>query len=340
MSVHWLWPLAAAASFVLTWLVTRLAERHRLLDVPNERSLHDRPVPRGGGIAIVVTFLAGSFVVALLFTPEPPLLAAIAGGGLVAAIGLVDDYREVSVGRRLVVHTVAALWAVYWMGGLPEGLLPGVPTPLVSALGILCSVWLINLFNFMDGIDGIASIETMTVCAGGIVLYLVVPSGSMPWVYPAMLLASVTGFLAWNFPAARVFLGDAGSGFLGFMMALFCIQAAHLSPGLFWGWIVLLGVFIADTGVTLARRIWRRERLSVPHRSHAYQFAARKLGSHAPVSLAAGAINLFGLLPIALLVATARIPVAAGLLIAYVPLVLLAIRLKAGASVGARIAGE
>ena len=330
ITIQWLWAATAGMSFFLTWLVMRIAAGYRLLDIPNQRSSHDRPVPRGGGIAIVVTFMAAAVAATFIANLDPSLLSAILGGTLVAAIGLVDDYREVTAGWRLVLHTVAALWAVYWLGGLPDGLLPGVPLFLVNSLGVLCTVWLINLYNFMDGIDGIAGIETITTCVGGVVLYVSSATDGMAWIHPAMLLASVSGFLFWNYPPARIFLGDCGSGFLGFTMAVFCVQAAQLAPALFWGWIILLGVFIVDSGVTLGRRMWYRQRLHEAHRSHAYQVAARKAGGHAPVSLAVGTINLAWLLPVAYLVVSGRIPVMAGLLIAYAPLVWLAIRFKAG----------
>lgn len=330
ISIQCLLAAAAGMSFFLTWLVMRVAESHRLLDIPNARSSHDRPVPRGGGIAVVVTFLAVIVVASSIVAVAHNLLLAILGGMLVAAIGLLDDYREVTAGRRLVLHTAAAIWAVYWLGGMPDGLLPGVPAFLVNAIAVLCTVWFINLYNFMDGIDGIASIETMTACLGGIVLFVVSEPGGAAWIWPAALLASVSGFLVWNYPPARIFLGDCGSGFLGFMMAVLCMLSAQLGPALFWGWILLLGVFIVDSGVTLVRRMWHRQRLDEAHCSHAYQVAARHVGGHATVSLAVGTINLAWLLPVALLVVTGRIPVVAGLLVGYAPLLWLALHFKAG----------
>lgn len=332
MNIHWLWPSAVVVSFILTWLSKRLAEKHRLLDLPNERSSHHGPVPRGGGVAIAVTFMAGMSVAAVAGVSDAGLLTVvIGGGGLVAMVGLIDDYRDVSAALRLMSHTIAAVWALYWLGGIPGELLPGVPAVLTNVLGVVCVVWLVNLFNFMDGIDGIASIETMTVCVGGIVLYACSVAGSTAWVSPAMLLASVAGFLFWNYPPARIFLGDAGSGLLGFMMAVFCIQAAQIEPLVFWGWLILLGVFIVDTAVTLVRRMVRRERPYEAHRNHAYQFASRKLDGHAPVSLAVGAINLFWLLPIAVLTVTERVAPVLAVPIAYAPLLWLAFHYKAGA---------
>lgn len=335
MNVHWLWPSAAVASFALTWVAMRLAERRQLLDVPNERSSHDRPVPRGGGIAIVLTFMAGAVVASLYGMLDARLLAVVlGGGGLLGLVGIADDYRDVLAGWRLVSHILIAGWALYWLDGVPNELLPGTPPMLLNAVGLLCIVWLINLYNFMDGIDGLAGIETMTVCFGSLILNAFSMSDDVVWILPAILLASVAGFLFWNYPPARIFLGDAGSGFLGFMMAVFCIQAAQIAPDMFWAWIILLGVFVVDASVTLARRMLRRQRVDEAHRSHAYQFASRRYCGHAPVSLTVGAINLVWLLPLALLVATGRAPALLTLLIAYAPLLWLAFHFKAGAPEG------
>jgi Fuc2NAc and GlcNAc transferase len=333
VSVYWLLLAAVLVSFLLTRAVMRIAVERRLLDIPNERSSHAHPVPRGGGVAIALTFMMSMAIATSFWTPDGKLFAAILGGGaLVALVGLFDDLRDMSVGWRLVLQVLSALWALYWLGGIPEGLLPAAPSALVQVLGIVSIVWLINLYNFMDGIDGLASIETVTVCLGGVVLYACRPTGDMAWFPPAMMLASTVGFLAWNYPPARIFLGDAGSGFLGFMMAVFSVRAAHLDSALFWSWLILLGVFIVDSLVTLTRRALRRQPLRTAHRSHAYQFASRKYRAHGVVSLAVGAINLVWLLPMALLVAKGRVSPIPALLIAYLPLIGLAFYLKAGAA--------
>ena len=196
MSVHWIWPAAALVSFGLTWVAMHLAERRQLLDVPNERSSHARPVPRGGGVAIVLAFVAGTVVAGVYDILDIRLLVVVlVGGGLIALVGAVDDYRDVSANWRLMLHLVAAGWALYWLNGIPDTLLHGVPPILMNIVGALCIVWLINLFNFMDGIDGIASIETVTVCLGGIFLYAFHAFEDTAWILPALLLATVAGFL-------------------------------------------------------------------------------------------------------------------------------------------------
>jgi len=331
--VGWLL-LASVASFVLTGFLRCYALKKNLLDIPNARSSHSMSTPRGGGLAIVLVVLTGS----LLFwwwdlLPSRIPWVMLGAGGLVALVGLLDDHGHVAARWRLLVHFVAAACALMWLGGLPPVVLFGATLDLGwlgYALATVYLVWLINLYNFMDGIDGIASIEAITVCLGGVVLYwLVEPTGDT-WIVPGLLLAAVAGFLPWNFPRAKIFMGDAGSGFLGLMLGVLSIQAAWVAPKLFWGWVILLGVFMVDATITLIRRILRKEKFYEAHCSHAYQHAARQLNSHIRVTLGIGLINLLWLLPIAALVVLKYIDGVIGVLITYIPLIILAIYFKAG----------
>lgn len=196
-------------------------------------------------------------------------------------------------------------------------------------LGGLYLVWMLNLYNFMDGIDGIASAEAITTCLGGALAALI--GGHTALIAPASLLAAATsGFLLWNFPPARIFMGDAGSGFLGLMLAALSIQASQAAPELFWSWLILLGVFVVDATYTLVRRMVRGERFYEAHRSHAYQFASRRHGRHLPVTVVIVAVNVLWLLPLSLLVAGGWLDGFMGILIAYFPLLLLAIKYNAG----------
>lgn len=316
------------------WL-RHYALRKGVLDHPNARSSHDVPTPRGGGLAVVGVVLAslpGLMLQEVLSWPV--LVTTLGAGGLVALVGWLDDHGDVATRWRLLAHFVAAAWALYWLGGLPP--LPFFVGPvdfgwIGQVLALLYLVWLLNLYNFMDGIDGIAGVEAVTVCLGGLLLY-VLAAGWVSEVHgPLLLGASVLGFLVWNFPKARIFLGDVGSGFIGLMLGLFSIQAAWVAPELFWGWIILIGAFVVDANVTLFRRVWRGEKFYEAHRSHAYQYAARRFGSHVPVTLAVGAINLFWLLPLAVLVAMGLLEGIVGVFIAYGVLIVLCYRFKAGA---------
>jgi Fuc2NAc and GlcNAc transferase len=283
-------------------------------------------------MAIVLTFLGSLLVLPGTGAIAANVLAALIGSGIIVAlVGFLDDHRPIPATLRLLTHFVAASWALFCLAGAPELVIAGIILPgwLANLVAAVYAVWLINLYNFMDGIDGIASIEAVTVSLGGAVLYwLVLPEGH--WLVPALLLASAIGFLVWNFPPARIFMGDSGSGFLGITFAVVSLQAASLEKGLFWAWIILLGVFVADATITLTRRGLKGEKLYQAHRCHAYQHAARRLGSHRAVSLVVGVINLVWLLPIAALVVLGLLSAALGILMAYLPLIILCLAYRAG----------
>jgi len=334
MTLYWIFILAAALTFLLTGVLLRYALRRNLLDIPNDRSSHTVPTPRGGGVAIVASFLG---CLALLGSGREFVIfhiVVIMAGSLVALIGFWDDHGHIPARWRVLAHFVVAGFVMKWFGGLPILPILGVPIDfgwVGHLLATVYIVWLLNLYNFMDGIDGIASIEAITVCCGGALVYLLaVPRGS-EWLMPILLLAAVSGFLLWNFPHAKIFMGDAGSGFLGLMMGVFSIHAAAAASELFWCWVILLGVFVVDATVTLLRRILRGEKFYEAHRSHAYQYATREYGAHWRVSLAVGMINLFWLLPFALSVAVGWVDGVVGVLLSYIPLIGLAFRYKAGA---------
>ncbi len=323
--IAWLLATALVSAFLLTALLRRYGLLRNVMDVPNARSLHTSPTPRGGGMAIAVVVLAA---LPLLWwrgaLSTPVLWATVGGGGLVAMVGWLDDQAHVGVRWRLLAHFVASSWALAWLGGPPPLGLPGWEAgfgPFAFALTLLYLVWLLNLYNFMDGIDGIAGIEALTVCLGGVVLYRLSPGGGSEASVPLLLAAAVSGFLGWNFPRARIFMGDCGSGFLGLLIGIQSVQAGWLAAELFWGWLILIGAFVVDATVTLLGRLVRHERVYEAHRTHAYQRAALRLGSHVPVTLAFGAVNLLWLLPIAGLVVVGRVHSGIGILLAYAPLV-------------------
>ena len=181
----------------------------------------------------------------------------------------------------------------------------------------------------MDGIDGLASVEAICACVGACLVYWIAGHTSLA-IAPLVLAMAVLGFLVWNFPPAKIFMGDAGSGFLGIALAVMSLYAAWTNPLFLWAWLILLGVFIVDATFTLIRRLLRGDKVYEAHRSHGYQYASRKYGSHRAITLAIAAINLLWLVPVAILVAMQYIDGVAGLVLAYVPLVLLAFKFHAG----------
>jgi Fuc2NAc and GlcNAc transferase len=326
--------LLAFGVFAASWLgtlgVLRYAQARELLDHPNERSSHLAPTARGGGLAIVLSFLAALVVLHALGRINDMLLWALGGGGLaVALVGFVDDHGHLSPRVRLLTHFAAVAWALYWLCGmppLPVGWGYVVDGPAWTVLGAVGLVWLLNLYNFMDGIDAIAGVEAVCVVLGVLLL-----GGSTTWM---LLAAAVAGFLVLNWPPARIFMGDVGSGFLGFALGVLAIDAAAWEQVPLASSAILVGVFLVDATVTLFHRWVRGERLSQAHRSHAYQHAARRFGGHLPVVLGVIAINLLWLLPWAWVAQAWPRWSMVAVVAALGPLVVLAWRLEAGRAEG------
>lgn len=334
MNVLLIFPIAIGLTWFLAAILKRYVLSRRLLDIPNKRSSHVVPTLRGGGLSFVITFLLLTFLLNVFIDfPMSSLMALLGAGSWVALIGFFDDYSHIAARWRLLAHFAGAIWSLAWLGGLPPLPIFGFLLDLGrigDVLAVVYLVWLLNLYNFMDGIDGIASIETITVCLCAGVLTWLIGSDSNAWLLPVLLASTVFGFLFWNFPRARIFMGDTGSGFLGITLGVLSIYASWVAPQLFWSWLILLGIFNVDATLTLLRRMLSGEKVYIAHRNHAYQHAAREFGAHRPVSLAVAALNVFWLFPIAVLVTLKMLDGTFGLVLAYAPLILLAIKFKAG----------
>lgn len=324
--------LVFVASFAGTALLRRYALARNVIDVPNARSSHTVPTPRGGGVAIVVSFLVGLAVAALTAQLNVELVSWLAAAALlIAVVGFIDDHQHIPAGWRLLCHFTGAAMAVYAVGGLPALQFFGVSVDLGLAgdlLAIVAVVWMINLTNFMDGIDGIASVQAISLSLG--LLLLLWLQQQQLQLLPLLLAFAVAGFFCWNFPPARIFMGDAGSGCLGLLLATLILFSAHLAPALFWSGVILFAVFIVDATYTLLVRLSRGKKLYEAHRSHGYQIAARYFGQHKKVTMTVLAINLCWLLPWAWAVSAQLVNAQLAVLLSYAPLVWLAARLKAG----------
>lgn len=282
------WVIGAAAvlavAAVLTWGARHYALRRNLMDQPGERRSHGVATPRGGGIAIVVTLLLATGAAALVWPQAGVRLLVFALGlVLVAGIGWWDDHRPLPALRRLLVHVVAAalLAGLVWQAS---------GNPWQALLALLFTASLINIWNFMDGINGIATTQAIL---AGVAFAWVLPA---PFAWAGMVLAlACLGFLPFNFPRARIFMGDVGSGALGYAIAaLVCLTSVTTSIH----WLLLLvplTAFLVDAGFTLLSRMLSGQRWMEPHTQHLYQQAVKGGASHASVT---GAYFVFGLFSI------------------------------------------
>lgn len=264
--------LYAAMAAAGTWFARGYALRQRLIDAPGERRSHSVSTPRGGGIGVVVAVMVAAIALSVRFPEQALLLRLFAAGfAIVAVVGSIDDHRPTSPWWRLAAHAVAA--ALLAVGvALQQG---DFRLALATFVG---AVVLTNVWNFMDGINGLAASQALVVAAA----LAWATGGAWGWL-GAALAAACMGFLPFNFPVARVFLGDVGSGALGYAVA--ALAAIAVTHGAIEGPLVLLPVsaFLVDSGLTLLRRILRRERWWTAHAQHAYQAWARRAG-HAVVS--------------------------------------------------------
>ncbi len=274
----------ALLSAALTWAARGYALRRQLFDQPGERRSHSVATPRGGGIAIVISLLVTAGVAMWAWPAAlPSLLVAALGLALVAGIGWGDDHRPLPAMRRLMVHFIAAalLAALVRVHG---------GSWLLAVLVLLFTASLINIWNFMDGINGIAASQAVVVALGLAPL--------LPWPYSLAAIAlglACLGFLPFNFPRARIFMGDVGSGALGYAVAA-VLALASVKTDI--NWILLLvsaSPFLVDAGFTLLARIISGQRWMEPHTQHVYQRAVQAGASHARVTGMYFALGLFSI---------------------------------------------
>jgi Fuc2NAc and GlcNAc transferase len=326
--------LLVASAFITRQLVMN-SHRFSQMDIPNERSSHQTPTPRGGGIAFVATSLVGFLLLLLINNLDNADVLALCGAGIIVAIaGHLDDRLKISGATvRLVLHAMGAIILIVGIG-FPSQISifdRTVSTGIIgSILGVIYLMWLLNLFNFMDGTDGIAASEAIFVCVAGAILNYHTLSDVKFSGAAIILAASTFGFLIYNWSPAKIFMGDVGSGYLGIVIGGLSLIAANQDPELLWVWIILLAVFVSDATVTLIRRLLRKQKPHVAHRSHAYQHLAIRLNSHAKVALLVLAVNIVWILPIAFFVADKQLAGTTGAIIAYVPLLVAALAFGAG----------
>ena len=296
--------IAFVLSFIGVYFLKKYAPRLKLMAIPNERSLHREVTPQGGGIIIAIIFLIINLIIYLTGQMKTAEFLALFGGGLVMAFtGFLDDMFEIKRSIRFFIQFLAVGWGLYWVGGIPHP--PFFDSEfalyaLANAGAVVALVWFINSFNFMDGIDGLATSGAtfFSLSIGGYFLWQgIEPYGSLL----VILAACSLSFLCFNWPPAKMFLGDAGSNFFGYLfgvMVLITVKNGNLS---IWTWLIILAYLITDTTTTTFLRLCLVKGWYHTHRSHAYQNLARVLDNHKFVTCLITGINVFYLLPLAYL---------------------------------------
>jgi Fuc2NAc and GlcNAc transferase len=279
-------------SFLLTYFIKNYYIKKALFDEINERSSHTVPTPHGGGIALAITWFIGLFYLHLTSQIDTSLFYALLVGVIISVVSFFDDLYDLSPKVRLLSQSLVAFGGLFFIGGFAELSLFSLHVEnhiLLNVFAFLLIVWFINLYNFLDGINGYAGSETVFLSLAGVMLF----GGS----HFMVLAVATLGFLIWNFGNAKIFMGDVGSTLLGYNVAIFTLYYANQEPSNFWIWITLFSVFWVDATFTLLNRLRKRERLSQAHKEHIYQRLTQVGWSHTQVVVLSIFINsiLFGI---------------------------------------------
>ena len=274
-------------SFVLTYFIKNYAIKKSLVAEVNERSSHSVPTPHGGGIAIAVTWFTGLSYLFFVDKIESSLYYALLFGALLCVVSYLDDLYELSAKLRLLTQAAVALGGMWALGGLHAldvGVFSIENQIFTNLFAFFMIIWFINLYNFLDGINGYAGSEALFLSIAGFMLF----SGG----HFIVLAVAVIGFLYWNLGNAKIFMGDVGSTLLGYNVAIFTIYYANQDAANLWVWIILFGLFWFDATLTLLRRYKNAEKLSQAHKKHAYQRLTQAGWSHTKVVLYATGVNV------------------------------------------------
>ena len=275
-------------SFAGTFIIKGIAIRKNIIDIPNIRSSHLKPTPRGGGLAIAVTWFIVLLVLLILKEISIQLALALLCGFPIAVIGLMDDLVSIPPKVRLIIQFIFISLAVFSLGGFSEidlGFAVLYSPIIFSISAVVGIVWLTNLFNFLDGIDGYLSVETIFICLAAFFLMRVN--------LPLFLAAATLGFLIWNWQPAKIFMGDVGSTMLGFTIGIFAIYFQNINQASIIIWLMLTSLFWFDATTTLLRRFKNHENLSEAHKKHAYQRIVQSGFSHKKTVIYSLGINFF-----------------------------------------------
>ncbi|MEV9594149.1 glycosyltransferase family 4 protein [Aliarcobacter butzleri] len=274
-------------SFLLTYFIKNYMIKKSLVASVNERSSHTVPTPHGGGIAIAITWFIGLFYIYFIGEIENNLFYALLFGAVISIVSFFDDIYELSPKLRLIIQAIVAIGGLYFLGGfetLTFGIFDIQNSIFTNIFAFFMIIWFINLYNFLDGINGYAGSEAIFLSLAAFILF----GGN----HFLVLTVTVLGFLYWNWNKAKIFMGDVGSTLLGYNVAIFTIYYANQEPTNFWIWIILFSVYWFDATLTLIRRKLNKERLSQAHKKHAYQRLTQAGWSHYKVTNYSIGVNI------------------------------------------------
>ncbi|MDD3462297.1 MAG: glycosyltransferase family 4 protein [Sulfurospirillaceae bacterium] len=274
------------ASLLLTYLIRTYALKKSLLAVVNERSSHSVPTPHGGGIAIALTWFSGLIYLFTCNEIAPPLFYGLICGTLLSFVSYLDDVYELAPKLRLIVQALVSGLGLYALSGISLinlGFYTITNQFITNGFAFIGIMWFINLYNFLDGIDGYAGSEAVFLGLAGWFLF----GGE----YFLILIASVGGFLVWNWHRAKIFMGDVGSTLLGYNVAIFALYTQNNGTSILV-WLILFGLFWFDATLTLFRRYKNGEKLSMAHKKHAYQRLTQSGWSHEKVVVYSICLNM------------------------------------------------
>ena len=289
--------------FLISWLgifiYRKIAVKKSILAYSNFRMLHEGSIPKGGGIVFSFIFVACVSVLWWFGKLPEDIFWVLGVGGFVAALfGFLDDLINIRASQKMIVQVCLSGWTLYWFGGPVLSEINLIPNFISIPFFLFFLVWVINAYNFMDGIDGMASSGAVFI-SGTLAIVMLITDGSLELaILFFLLIASVGAFMIFNWPPASIFMGDAGSVFLGYVFGSLILDTILNVEISVWTWLTVFGYFIADTTVTQIARVILVKNWYGAHRSHAYQNLARITGSHLKITMGVTAYNLVWIFPL------------------------------------------
>jgi len=293
--------LLGLITFGGVYLYKKIAIKFDIVANPNYRTLHESSVPRGGGVVFSLLFILAIFLIwPYLKLSDNLFLILGVGGGMAALFGFIDDIMNISARIKLSIQLLLSCWVVYCLYLESLLIMNWMPISIVIAVCLFFMVWTMNAYNFMDGVDGMAAsgaiFSSLTLA-----LILFLSDNSVELIPIFILIATtVSGFIIFNWPPATIFMGDAGSVFLGYIFGSFLIFTTLNGYLSIWSWLIVFGYFFADTTVTQIVRVILIKKWYLAHQSHAYQNLARITGNHLKVTSRVTLYNIIWILPIAI----------------------------------------